>query len=274
MAVTGNGFDGTMTETAWSELHELIADQTVNGLLVTATTGTRTVSVASGSAVAAGVLVKNTAAVPLTLATNGTTNSRIDVIVATINWAGTGGTVTFAVIQGTAAATPIVPGLTQTPGTLWHLPLAYVTVAAGAGQLADTAVEDVRPGKRQRPIVYKSAITIVSLSQSAAPRQVARIAVPDPGWRYRLELSGAVEFARLSSGGRGNVAVTVDGEEIVTGRGSTNNEGTAVLRTEWTGLKNGKSVVSMTVSPAGLSAVETLTTQAGFSGLTAVVHPA
>lgn len=60
-----------------------------------------------------------------------TTQSRIDRIVLRLDWGSD--SITTEKKVGTAAAVPTPPALTQTPGVLWELPLAQVTVGPGVG---------------------------------------------------------------------------------------------------------------------------------------------
>ena len=71
-----------------------------------------------------------------TIAANSSGNPRIDLVVLRLTratWA-----VTVEVVQGTPAATPAVPALTQNTGSsgVFEIPLAEVTVASGASTIA------------------------------------------------------------------------------------------------------------------------------------------
>lgn len=272
MAITLYGVDPSIDEAHWAQLHDLATDQVVSGLTPTVGTGTRLVNVGTGNAYAAGVLATSTAVTAVTLAANTSGQSRIDYVVLNIDWTGTqttGGTVTS--VTGTPGSSPVAPNLIQTAGTRWQIPLARVSVPNGATQLGNNSVEDARPG-RQRPVVYKSDITGVSIGPSANPRTVATIVVPDPGWRYKLEISGAVEFD-TSSVGHGVMNALVDGNEIDQARAGNGNASTAVLSPVWTGNRSGTStVVTFTVNAFNMT--QNLVAQPSNSRMTVVVHPA
>lgn len=68
--------------------------------------------------------------------------SRIDLAVLRLNR--TDWTVTFQIVKGTPASTPVAPAVTQQPGPtgVFEIPLANITVANNASTLASTAVLD------------------------------------------------------------------------------------------------------------------------------------
>lgn len=82
-----------------------------------------------GRALADGTLYKNTSALTLTIAANASGNPRIDTIALRKDY--TAQTVRAVVRQGTPAASPVPPTLTQTAGVTWEIPLADIAVANG-----------------------------------------------------------------------------------------------------------------------------------------------
>lgn len=84
---------------------------------------------------------ENTAQQTITLTAADATNPRIDRIVARITFASQ--TIVAAVVDGTPAATPSLPALTQN-ATTYEIELAYVWVAANAVSIAETEVHDTR----------------------------------------------------------------------------------------------------------------------------------
>lgn len=275
MTVTGYGFDGTMAENFWSELHKLIADQIVEGYAVSAATGTRLVSVASGSLVAAGVLVKNTAAfVPAAMDANAGSTSRIDTVVATISWAGVGGTTTIGLVKGTAGTNPTPPTLTQTSGVTWQVPLAHVTVVPSATQLVAANIADARPTRR-RELVYDLVVDPMNVASTSAPISLASLKVPNPGWEdgYRVAVIGQVSFESTTTG-RANVAVKVDGATVQSHRNHTDNQGLVILNGSRSGVKTAASNVQVLANPTLMSAGDRLITGAGYHFLQVIVTPA
>lgn len=88
---------------------------------------TTAIDVMPGSALIQGIGYINTAKVSFTIAANSSGNPRIDTLVLRADYALQ--TVRLAVLQGTPAASPTVPSLTQSANVLWEIPLADVAVA-------------------------------------------------------------------------------------------------------------------------------------------------
>lgn len=115
----------------------------VDGCSVSAGSGAREVDVASGT-VWALFGYDTVSGGTLTLAENVSGQSRIDTVVVECDYSGNDSQVT--VVQGTPSAAPVPPTLTRSPGVTWHVPLADVTVANGAGVLSSSDVSRVDPG--------------------------------------------------------------------------------------------------------------------------------
>ncbi|MGH3497859.1 MAG: hypothetical protein ACRDP1_10380, partial [Nocardioidaceae bacterium] len=138
ISVSGTGLPNVMGAADWASLLGILAggggSQVVDtGLAVSMGSGTRLLNVAAGTAAAAGVLFKSTATEPVTLAANGSGNSRLDLVYAQINWAA--GTGSIGALAGVPAPTPTLPMLTQTAGTTWQIPLASCLVRSGVVDL-------------------------------------------------------------------------------------------------------------------------------------------
>jgi hypothetical protein len=101
-----------------------------------------TVEVNTGFLYAKGIMIENDAVVTVTIAANAAGNPRLDRIVVDIDWATQ--TASITVVQGTAGASPALPALTQTYGTQWQIPLAYIWVADGFATIDDEEIHDVR----------------------------------------------------------------------------------------------------------------------------------
>lgn len=115
-------------------------------LLVTSTGLTMSVTVGSGEAFIFGHPRVFASSTPVTIAANGSGNPRLDLIVIRLippGVAGEGET-TFEVLQGTPAASPVAPGVTQDPNTKWELGIATVRVEPGASSIAGGKITDVR----------------------------------------------------------------------------------------------------------------------------------
>lgn len=83
----------------------------------------------------------NDAAYPLAIAASDVTLSRIDAIVLETNHSDSVRLNKLRVVQGTVASTPVKPTLTNSENVHQH-PLAWVTVAPGATQIAASAIEN------------------------------------------------------------------------------------------------------------------------------------
>jgi hypothetical protein len=82
----------------------------------------------------------------VTVAANGNANPRIDLVVMRLIPPGvTGeGSITPEIVQGTPAASPVAPGATQDPNSVWEFPLAEVLVDPSVSSIAGGKVTDRR----------------------------------------------------------------------------------------------------------------------------------
>lgn len=121
------------------------------------------VLVRPGSAVVNGGLYVNTIDQTMTIAANASGNARIDLIVLRMNVANQ--EIRLAVLQGTPAASPATPALTQT-AAIWEIALAEIAVANGFATLAQSTIRPIASVANGAPlgIIYgvqnKSAITL------------------------------------------------------------------------------------------------------------------
>lgn len=143
MAITASyGFDGTINEAQWSTLHSVVNRGHVDGMVASVGAGTREVDLTSGTAWAVGTY-HVASATTVALSANSSGNTRIDTIVVNIDFSTDTATVTA--VQGTPAASPVAPTLTQTAGTQWQIPLCHVTVDDGATSFSSADIENARP---------------------------------------------------------------------------------------------------------------------------------
>lgn len=98
------------------------------------------VNVASGAGMVQGIWFYNSASLAVPISANASGSTRIDVIVLRADY--TAQTVRIAVVQGTPAAG--IPALTQSAGSIWEIPLAYVTLASGFTTIAASVITDLR----------------------------------------------------------------------------------------------------------------------------------
>lgn len=100
-------------------------------------------NVSAGEAWVKGVYFLNDATLTLPdLATADATNPRIDVVAVRIDWVANTGSI--FVVTGTPGVTPAVPSLAGTPGNVFDMMLALVSVAAGATSISSGNVRDAR----------------------------------------------------------------------------------------------------------------------------------
>jgi hypothetical protein len=114
---------------------------TSGGLAVTTISG-RNLQVATGSAWVHGAYYVNDAAKTLAVAANSSGNPRIDRVVLRRDL--TANTVTAAMLQGTAAASPSAPALTQSATGIWEVPIAQYRAESGFVNSDPTKLTDNR----------------------------------------------------------------------------------------------------------------------------------
>lgn len=113
-----------------------------NELSVVATSPTSTsVNVSTGAAYVQGIGYVNSAIVAVPIAANGSGLTRVDVIVLRTNF-NNNKQVRIARVQGTPGGG--VPGLSQVAGSIWEIPLAYVTLANGFSTITDANITNLR----------------------------------------------------------------------------------------------------------------------------------
>lgn len=115
-------------------------------LEVSASGASMDVAVAPGMAFVAGHPSYWPDGAEVTPAANGTGNPRIDLVVIRLQMPGTSeeGKQEITLVQGTPAASPVAPGVTQDPNTVWELALGEVTVPAGAATISGGNIADAR----------------------------------------------------------------------------------------------------------------------------------
>lgn len=131
-AVSAYADRGPIRDTGTPPVHSLFVQPT--------TPASAAVEILAGAALVDGTFYLNDAAVQLTIAANASGNPRIDIIVLQKNFATQ--TIRLAVHQGTPAASPVPPSLTQVAGVTWEVPLAHIAVANG---FASILLADISP---------------------------------------------------------------------------------------------------------------------------------
>lgn len=102
------------------------------------------VEIQVGAALVNGRLYENTTIVTKAVGANASGNARIDTVILRIDFVAQ--TIRLVVLQGTPAASPVPPTLTQN-ASYWEIPLADIAVANGFATLAQSTIT-----QRQRPV--------------------------------------------------------------------------------------------------------------------------
>lgn len=141
---------GTIFMSDLSRAFLMMTDGVVAGvdddLEVTATGLSMNVTVGAGELYLYGHLGHFPTATTVTIASNGTGNPRLDLIVGRLIPPGEvgEGKIVFAAIAGTPAASPVAPGETKDSGSVWEVALATVRVEPGATSIAQAKITDLR----------------------------------------------------------------------------------------------------------------------------------
>lgn len=154
MAIIVHGVENDLDHPFWEQVQEAqsllngLPAGIVSGFKVSASAGTRLVSVASGRAAAPGVeIISDAAVIPAALDAGTAGMGRRDLVVLEVDWSKSktlAGTV--KVLKGQPAAdSPVAKTPTRTAGVLYQIPLAEVEVASSTGSLATGNLDDVRP---------------------------------------------------------------------------------------------------------------------------------
>lgn len=175
-------------------------------LEVTAVPDAMQVSVAIGKAVILGHRLITDAATTLTLDTGGA-QGRIDVIVAESNRNNDVRAARLLVVKGTEGASPSPPALTETD-SVYQIPLAWVSVPAGATTLNAATITDKRTASRPRGM-SSEAVTAV---QEFPYKKAVRVATTGSNL---AALSGllTIDEVVLEAGDRVLVKDQTDGED-------------------------------------------------------------
>lgn len=141
-----SGSGANITESQWGQMAQLwlstgVVKGQLNSLNCYADSTGMQVKVDTGIAWIQGFYYKNDAVVTLPIATAPTSNSRIDRVVVQVDW--TNNNIQLVVLQGTVAASPVEPALTQN-SSLWQIPLASVAVGTNVSTIAAGNVTDER----------------------------------------------------------------------------------------------------------------------------------
>lgn len=140
------GAGANITESQWQQMAKFFfgtgpIKSQLNEFLVYADSTGMQCKVKSGIAWIQGHFFQSDAEVVMPIATAPSSNSRIDRVILRVDW--TANTVTINVLQGTVAASPTPPALTQN-NAKWEISLAQVLVGTSVATIAAGNITDER----------------------------------------------------------------------------------------------------------------------------------
>jgi hypothetical protein len=260
MAISVYGVSPSIGEAEWAILHQIearggwheVVDAAAD-FAVTAGGGTRQLNVAGGSMAVCGTLVQSSGSLSVNSGANAAGNPRIDQLVLQIDWSGTTATAgTLQVVAGTPAASPVAATLTRVAGTMWQVKLAEITVTPGQTAFTNAQIRSCVP-QRRGPAVYKAAtITSATITAAQGDEEItAAITVADPGWPYKIAVSGRYSFGQIAAG-RTNLRITLDDVTFAQSSAGAANDSDAIVPAEWSVADlTGVHVVKTIASPSG-----------------------
>lgn len=170
------------------------------------------IQIEAGAALVQGLWYYNDAAVNFTITANASGNSRIDLVILSVDYIAQ--EVRLDVITGTPAAVPAIPSVTQSVGVLWEVPIARVLVTSGFTVIAASAITDMRqfsnmPSFAGIPVVNNSANilergNLVVLDTGASSTEYA-IDVTTTTTSPDAKVIGIAESRMAAAGGLGRI---------------------------------------------------------------------
>ena len=145
MVQTLTGFKGIVDEAGEARRFAMLAPPVVAGAndLKPSSSGTRTIALTAGTALACGIRYAETAATSAVLPANTSGQPRFDLVGLRFTW-GASPSVTVFSKQGTPGASPSSPAPTRTPGVVYEMVLAVVYVRSGVTTISAGDVYDTR----------------------------------------------------------------------------------------------------------------------------------
>jgi hypothetical protein len=198
---------------------------------------TTSIDVLAGAALVQGIAYINSATVSFVIAANGSGNPRIDTVVLQADYALQ--TVRLAVLQGTAAGSPVPPTLTQTANVLWEIPLADIAVANGFATITNANITIRREWVNAPSGVYLDSV----LNNSGVTLEDGDVVIWDSTADRAITLTTTAEDKLLAGVWRGRTAAAGYGRVQVRGIGYVNGDA-AITR-------GARLVSSATTSKAG-----------------------
>lgn len=205
MAIEFYGFSaaGKKLNTAWWARFDALASLgkhvVGSGGVVTSGGATRLLSVSAYEAKVPGVIVADSAVSSVAAGANGGGSNRLDYVALVADWGPE--TVALQMLPGGAA----LPTLTQTPGVLWQMPLAAVTVRPGVTTIAAADIRIVKPLPREARLAQ--SIPVLTTVNRGGAKVIDSLTLSDPGWPYKVRVTAQVRFNPSSGFGILNAIV-------------------------------------------------------------------
>jgi hypothetical protein len=255
MAQTSWPFENIDTsETQYSQLFRNLGEGPVAGKLLElepyADSTGMNVKVKAGQALVRGHYYDSTGTETIVIPAADATNPRIDRVVLRLD--PTANTILLHLLQGTPAASPSAPALTQTDGAIYDLPLAQVYVAANETIIAPGNVTDERtlfqPWTGSVDIASVSGLQteLNSINSEIDTKQDIVAAVSTKTGAYTLAVGDTNDLVQAN----GTFTITVPGSTFATGtRVDIANIGTGTITFAGSGgltLQSKESKVTIT----------------------------
>ena len=225
-----------------------------------------------GAAMIRGVVYVNDATLTLAIGANASGNSRIDTVALRYDYVAQ--TIRAVVRQGTPAASPVPPTLTQSAGSTWEIPLADILVVNGASSISSNSIHgrqefcNVGEGSFEDGVLNNSGAVLfdgdVVIWDSTAARGVT-VTTQSNNWK----VAGVVR-GRIAAGARGRIQTRGFGHVNLiianNGNGTVTNIGTMLV----TGGSSSPLIAAS--SATNVSIRKTPYTGVGTDGQSSVVH--
>lgn len=188
--------------------------QPYNGLRVQAqgTPGT-SIEILSGAALIQGLVYINTATLTQAIAPNASGNARIDTVIIRVDYALQ--TARQTLLQGTPAASPVSPTLTQNAGVMWDIPLADIAVANGFVTITNANITPRHEWVNAPPGIYLDNI----VNNSGATRNTGDVVVWDSTADRAVTTTTTRDAKAVAGVWQGKTAASGYGRVLKTGIG-------------------------------------------------------
>lgn len=189
-----------------------------------------------GAAIVDGALYLNDDDLTLAIAANGSGNDRIDVLVLRKDFATQA--VRAAIVQGTPAASPSPPGLTQTIGVMWEIPLADIYAANGFVSINQDNITPRHEWAQASAGVFLDNI----LNNSGGTLETGDVVIVDTSANYAATTTTTFRNGNVSGAWVGRTANGAYGRVLV--------DGVGLVRVNATVSRGDKLVTSTTAKRA------------------------